>query len=193
MNYYFQLQAKRLQRKLIEIGIHPILGYILLTALFIALSFSLFYKTTYAAYIYIGFAIAFILQLGATDRTDLLQAIYKKRDYHQIRVIENTIIALPFAIYLLYAANYWMLLPLLAAAPSLAFLSFRQQGNFTIPTPFKKLPFELIVGFRKAFPLFLFAYFLVYKAIEVGNVNEPLFLCATRTYLFCMDLCEDRQ
>ena len=174
ISYYFSLQVQRIQRKFVEIGIPPLVGYILLFILFIALSKFLFYKTTYAAYIYVAFTITFLLQLGATNRTDLLYAIYQKKDYYRIRLIENSLLIVPFTGYLLYEKSYWMILVLIASAVLLALIAIKQQRQFTIPTPFRKIPFELIVGFRKSLVLFLIAYFLVYKAMEVGNANLSL-------------------
>jgi len=53
----------------------------------------------------------------------------------------------------------------------LSLLSSRLSANKVLPTPFKKLPFEPIVGFRKTFLVLLGILFLIIKAIQVGNYN----------------------
>jgi hypothetical protein len=40
-----------------------------------------------------------------------------------------------------------------------------------VPTPFKRLPYEFIVGFRKTYGLVLLAGFLLAKGVQVNNFN----------------------
>jgi len=57
----------------------------------------------------------------------------------------------------------------------LAKIHFKNQLNYTIPTPFYKKPFEFIIGFRTAIGMIGFAYFLTIMGISVGNFNLGIF------------------
>lgn len=175
MKFYLALQVKRLERKLTEIGIQPILGYVLLLLGFLSLSKYLFYKTEFAVWIYGVVAVSSVLRLGDVKRNDLLRAIFRKKEFYQIRLLENVIVASPFFLYLLYEGRYLMSLLLLPLSLLAVLANFRQSFFMTIPTPFRKFPFEFIVGFRKSLPFFLLAGFLLYKGIEIANFNLALF------------------
>ena len=174
MNYYFHLQYKRLNRKIQEIGLPPILGYLSAAIAFLAFSNYLFYKTIHAKWLYLFFYVLIVLQLGEGTKTNWLHALFPKSDYLKIRVIENSLFALPFVLYLLYEQAYFIIGILLITAILFAFLRTNQSLNIVLPTPFKKLPFEWIVGFRKSFLFILPIYFLLYKGWEVGNYNLGL-------------------
>ena len=175
MKYYFILQLRRIKRKFLAMGISPIWTYLLSVLSFVVLSKYLFYRTSYADCIYVLFGISVVLKLGESNRNDLLNSLYKKKDYYGIRVLENAITVLPFLFYLIYERSYLMVLILSVLSILLAAINFRQQRNYTISTPFRKYPFEFIIGFRKYFLFILLAFFLTYKAIEVSNFNLGLF------------------
>ena len=175
MKFYFKLQFKRIKRMLIDIRINPYLGLILAVILFIASSKYLFYRTSYAEWIYVLLGISVILKLGERNRNEQLISIFRKKTYYKIRFLENTFFAFPFMLYFLYERKYSMILVLAILSILIAPLNFKQNLNFTIPTPFKKYPFEFIVGFRKVFLLYLFSYFICFKAIQIENFNLALF------------------
>lgn len=175
MKYYFKLQSRRLKRWLKNAGINPFLGLILGAALFTILSKFLFYKTEYAKWIYLFITISFILQCSEPKRNNTLRSIFQTKDYFALRIVENLLLTLPFLGYLLYEKEFVTGLTLLPISIGMAFFRKKWLINSTIPTPFKKHPFEFIVGFRKTF-LFIFgAYFIIFKAIEVNNYNLGLF------------------
>lgn len=183
MKYYFILQLRRIKRKFLAMGISPIWAYLLSFLGFIALSKFLFCSTSYADWIYVLLGISVVFKLGESNRNDLLKSLYKKKDYYRIRVLENSIAVLPFSLYLLYEGRYLMVLILSVFSILLAAINFRQQLNYTIPTPFRKHPFEFIIGFRKYFLFILLAFFLTYKAIEVSNFNLGLFSLAVLFFI----------
>lgn len=175
MRYYFEIQVKRLKRKFVELGINPYLGLTLATIIFFSFSKYLFYRTSYAKFIYVLVGISFILKLGEKNRNDHLTSIFPKKKFILIRILENIILAFPLLVYLLYEENYLMILVLSIFSILIAPINFKHNFNLKIPTPFKKFPFEFIVGFRKAYFLYMLSYFLCYKAIQVGNFNLGLF------------------
>lgn len=175
MIYYLKLQSIRLQRWLRELGINPLLGLIVSALLFFILSKALFYKTDYAKWIYLLVAMSVVLKCCEQKRTNTLRSIFNSKDFILIRVIENGIVAFPFTVYLLYKKEFGLVLIFFAAIILMAFLRIRQYVIKPIPTPFKRHPFEFIVGFRKTFWLILLAYFLVFKGMQVENYNLSLF------------------
>ena len=175
IEFYFKLQFKRLQRMLFDFKVNPYLGLILGIILFISFSKYLFYKTAYSNWIYALIGLMVLSKLGEKERIENLISTFKKKIYYQIRILENTIIIFPFLLYLLYEKSYLTILLLALLSILMAFLKFRYMGSFTIPTPFKKFPFEFIIGFRKTFLLYVFSYFLCVIAIKVDNFNLGVF------------------
>lgn len=162
-------------RRLSDFGIKPILGYILAAIAFIGLSFLLFQKTEYAVYIYPVLALFPLMKLSEVQRNDFLRSCFTLKDYRKVRLIENTLLVLPFVCFL-FANGYWIG-PLVSLTASILLSFFRtgHQLNFHLPTPFFKFPFEYTVGFRKTWWVFIIAYFLAYMSITVGNFNLGIF------------------
>lgn len=175
MQFYFQLQFKMLNRQLKEFGLPPWAGYLLGTIAFLGISVMLFDKVAFAPYIYAALGLSYISRLSDSARNDFLKSCYSDKDYRLIRGLENTIVALPFLIFLLIKQEYLVSFGLLLISVVLALLNFGNKLNYTIPTPFYKHPFEFIVGFRKTFYLFILAGFLTFMAINVDNFNLGIF------------------
>ncbi len=175
MKYYFGLQFKILNRSLRDFGLHPIVGYLIVAAAFVGLSLYLFAKTEFAGYLFILLAISIILKQSETRRNDFLKSCFSVKSYFRIRLIENSILALPFLIVLIFRNCFLSAAILLLVSIMLVFLNFENKFQLTLPTPFYKRPFEFITGFRNAFYLFFFAYFLTFMAVSVGNFNLGIF------------------
>lgn len=174
-----------LNRYFSELGVAPILGYLFFGGLFFIGSFILFSRTPYAIYIYPFVAIACLSYLSETNRNDFLKSVFLDKDYQIVRVLENSLLVLPFCGFLLYQSQFLVALLLLLSSSIFAFININQSLNYTLPTPFYKLPFEFTVGFRKTFFAFPLIYFLTYKAIEVGNFNLGAFSLLL-IYAVCM-------
>lgn len=171
MYYYFTLQQRILDRRLKELGVLPILGYGLALLLFIALSLYLFYKTTYAGYLYSAMALSLVAPLSEKDRNEFLKIQFSPTAYRQIRALENLLFALPFALFLLYKTQLLLTALLLLLALLCSLVNSGSRLNFTLPTPFFRFPFEYAQGFRQNWALYFLAYFIAWKAIEVDNFN----------------------
>lgn len=171
MYYYFVLQERIVSRRLKEWGVAPILGYCLALVLFIILSFYLFFKTTYAAYLYSAIALSLLTTLSEKERNEFLKIHFSPLVYRQIRLLENVLLVLPFAFFLLYKAQFLFTALLLFIASLSSFANSGSRLNFTIPTPFYRFPFEYTQGFRQNWGLYFLAYFIAWKAIEVDNFN----------------------
>ncbi len=175
MKEYFQLQYKMSNRKLTEFGIPPFLAYVLLSVLFVGLSVQLFAKTEFAGYVYVLIALFFLTKLTEKKRNEFLKSCFTLKYYLILRLWENLITILPFAIFLIYQKSLIFIPILLVIASTSIFFHLNTSFNFIIPTPFGKKPFEFIVGFRNTFFIFPVAYYLTYISISVGNFNLGIF------------------
>ena len=175
MKEYLFLQFKMLNRQLTEWGVEPIIGYIIGSISFIGLSIKLFEQTEYAEYIYVAVALSFVIKFSETNRNEFLKLCYQKKEYIQLRIIENLIFSLPFVLFLIFKEKYLFAFLLLISICLLAVIDLKSRSSYTIPTPFYKHPFEFTVGFRTNYLVFFVAYFLTFMSISVGNFNLGIF------------------
>lgn len=175
MKEYFVLQYIMTNRRFKDIGVDPIFAYTILIIGFFGLSTYLFYKTEFAKYIYLFFALTLIVKLSETRRTEFINICFGDTQLKKIRITENLICSIPFIVFLLYKQLFLSVVLLLILTTVLAFLNFRTTLNFTIWTPFSKRPFEFTTGFRNTFYLFFIAYSLTLIAAAVNNFNLGLF------------------
>ena len=172
---YFDLQLTMFKRQLIEFGLNPILGVIIILTGFYGASIYLFIRTEYANYLYILIALSAIFQYSEINRNDFLKYIYPKKNYYQIRILENLITVVPFLIFLCCKSELISALLLIIVSFLFSFLNTNKKVTLTIPTPFYRKPFEFIVGFRKSFIGFLFAYFLTAMSLLYQNFHLGIF------------------
>jgi len=160
---------------MIDFGLPLLIGFTLLTFVFILLSNHLFENTEFAVYVYGLIAISFVSKLSEPKRNDFLKLIYNKDKYRKLRVVENIIYCLPFTLFLVYKNQFAFSSILNLLVIIITIFNFSTNINATIPTPFSKKPFEFTVGFRKTFYVFPIAYFLTYISVSVGNFNLGIF------------------
>jgi hypothetical protein len=175
MKDYFYLQFVMTNRKLKEIGINPLLGYLLCIVAFVLISEYIFQKTEFAKYLVILTCISLLFKLSEKNRTDFLLSTFGDKRQKKTRIFENIILSIPFVTILMIKNAYLESIFLLVISGIIAAFSFRTNFSFSIPTPFSKRPFEFSVGFRKSFFIFPIAYILTVIAINVDNLNLGIF------------------
>jgi hypothetical protein len=185
MVVYFLLQYKRLLRTLKDFGINPYLGFALGALAFFLLSNILFVKVAYSQLYYSLIALSGIFQLGEARRNEFLKTIYTKITYQNIRLLENLIIILPFAYFLIFKAFYTCALALIFLGLVCSFYTVSKNFSLIIPSPFHKRPFEFTTGFRKNFGIFAIIYAIIIIALSVNNFNLAL-LAYLSIYLVCL-------
>ena len=185
MKFYFWLQYQRFLRKLHDWGIHPFVGIALMVLTFGALSIFLFYKTTYAIWIYSALLVSIWFTNNEKIRNEQLKLMFNQRIYNKIRLIENALIGIPFIIFMIIKQEFLASMLLLPIFILMSIFTVGSSTSFVIPTPFKRFPYEFIVGFRKNFWMILIALFLLFKSISVHNFNLGIFSFAI-IYLFGM-------
>ena len=175
MKNYFYLQYKIINRSFVEFGLPISIGYLIVFVGFFIGSEKLFQEIDYASLIYMLLYVGLTLQLGNLNRNQFLKTCFSKRDYIKLRLLENYIIGLPFIFYLCYKLQFIAILVIVVIATLLIFIKFGDVFQKTLPTPFSKKPFEFTIGFRKTFFIFILLFFILFKAIEVSNLNLGLF------------------
>jgi hypothetical protein len=99
-------------RRLTDVGLNPVVGWILLLLVYAGFSAIFFYKIPSPQYAYIFAPVYFIFNLSNIGRNDFLKICFPRRTYMIIRMIENLLVAFPFAIFLyiqaiLFNAGYF--------------------------------------------------------------------------------------
>ena len=156
----------------------PIVGYLLallILFVFAGLSMSLFYRTTFAPYLYVLISLYLTSNLSEIRRNEFLEICFGTEQYRKLRISENLIAALPFVIFLIFKQQYYTGIFLVALTVLLALSKFKISYSITIPTPFYKKPFEFTVGFRNTFYLLFIAYVLSISAVIVDNFYLGIF------------------
>lgn len=176
MKNYFRLQIKITNRKIDHFGLSPFWAYLLVVFLFCLSSFYLFYKLSFAPYIYVLMSISFLSKLSKKKRNEFLKTMSAtKKFYVKLRLVENFIISFPFIFFLIYKQEFLFVLLLFFFSILGVFFNVKDNFSFTIPTPFTKKPFEFLVGFRRTFYLIFITYFLVFQSIVAQNFNLGIF------------------
>ncbi len=171
MKYYFILQYRRSIREIRRLGIHPGVGIGMLLLLFGGFSIILFQKTSMAPYVYGPTGFSFVFAAGERRKNQFLENIFPREQFLRIRLLENTLCALPFIIFLLIKQAWTVAAVLAALAFLLAFYNNVGRTRFQIPSPFSKYPYEFTVGFRRAWFLFLASALLTAISVRYHNFN----------------------
>ena len=180
---YIRLQIRRMHRMVVEMGLHPILNYTIIVCMFLLLSITPFmHHPKYMIY-YVVVALFAVSTWSNPEREDFLKTTFSRRDYYKVRLLENIITVLPFAVVLSISANYLPALGIFLIAVMMALLSFKVKWQIVIPTPFSRHAFEFVVGFRLSVLLFLGAYFLTYISILYANIGIGIFVIITTSVL----------
>jgi len=172
---YFILQLKMINRRCKDAGLEPAFAYPLCIIGFIALSFYLFSKTSYAVYFYPLASITLTSRLSEKGRNEFLNICFPNAIYRKIRLIENLLASFPFFLFLIYQQQYIISFILLLVSALLSMRNFRSSFILVLPTPFSRHPFEFTVGFRNSFYMIAIAYLLTCIAIVVNNFNLGIF------------------
>lgn len=171
LSYYYKLQYRRFLRKCNELQVLPLFVIVLIVAVFILLSSLVFHKITYTEWIYPSIGLGIIAQLNSVKNTKIIHHIFSSQDFQRTRCMQAFFLALPFVFFLLYKYLWIQAILLFLLSLLSIFIPSGKRSSLRLPTPFRKKPFEFIVGFRKSILLILIFYFLIFKGIQVGNEN----------------------
>jgi hypothetical protein len=173
-----------LNRQFTELRINPIVGILFSIFAFIGISIILFSKTEYSNYIYLAISLILTQRLSEVNRTTFLKICFVKKDYIKLRLIENIASSIPFFIFFIFKSQLIFAIILLILSSLLSFIILENKSNFTLPTPFKKTPFEFTMGFRKSILVLILAYILGIISIRVNNFNLGAFSVAVTLLIY---------
>lgn len=183
MKYYFILQLKIINRKIIYFGLPLIVAYIVIPLLFFLICDKLISVNQYGRYFLPLTALGICYKLNNTSRNEFIKSLFNNKYWQLIRLTENLICSLPFCFVLLYR-NFIFETIITVILTSLLSLAFTSRKITTVtPTPFHQKPFEFIIGFRKNYLLLLFIYSITAIAISSNNKNLGVFALLTLLYL----------
>lgn len=172
LKYFILLNIRRFQRKCEEMGVHYTIVIFTTLLVFISGSYFLFFKwPIFAPIIYSIITLSLIYSSIDINHLQHISKIFDSRTALKIRIVEHLLISIPFLLFLSYKVQWLWMLGLLLGVTLLALLPAKVGSHIKIPTPFKRQPFEFIIGTRKTFPLIILSYFLMIKAIQVDNPN----------------------
>lgn len=186
MKFYFALQCKRLLRSFQSWGMNPYLGILLAVGAFILISTQFYNRISYWQYGYPLLAILPAYSLGNGKRNQFLKTLFTKNAYLTLRAVENFLVAIPFAVFLLIKQQWLPTLPTLVICLLMSFYNNVGRSAFVIPSPFYKKPFEFTIGFRKNYLLITVLYILGYIALSFDNFNLGMLVLLVLT-LVCMN------
>lgn len=175
MKHYFKLQKAILERHLVANGVSPWVAYVFGPLLFAGLCLLLLERTDYIAYGIAVLGLSLAVRLSETRRNDFLKIQFSPEAYRKIRLIENTLFVLPFALVLLLNGFWALALVQCLVGGVLVFLPINALNARAFPTPFSKRPWEFAAGFRKSWPLLLIAAFLLTMGLRVNNFELSVF------------------
>ena len=175
---YFNLRRQLLNRRLRAFGLPVGVSYVLAALLFCGLGSLLFARTALAPYAVVAAAWSAVYGLGERTRNDFLRLVFPGRAYWRIRLLENTVVLLPFTLLLLWYGSW--ALTLVQGLVGLAMVAHvhRRVGGRALPTPFGRFNYQAAVGLRRSWWVLAGAVFLLGKGVQVGNVELSYFAVA---------------
>ncbi|SMG35349.1 hypothetical protein SAMN05661096_02332 [Marivirga sericea] len=193
MKVYFQIQWKIINRHIKEADLNVLLAWVLASISFIGLSIILFSQYEYAKYLYVVLPLFFSIRIGDSKRNTFLKICYGVRKFRLLRLFESLFISIPFLTILVINQSFLVSSVLVVIISTLTLFERRSNFRFIVPTPFQKLPFEFIIGFRRSFLAVAIIYAITIISIKVDNFNLGLFsiglsfLCTLSYYSFMED------
>lgn len=179
MKFHLVLQYRRACRIIEQLGF-PLWSIVsLLLVSFLAGGRVLISRLDYGPLLFLIIGVMLVVPLFSKSRSQFYKSIYSNRDYFLIRWVESVIVSIPF-ISLLVLYGPWQKGVLMALISTvLPIVEFFMGTSLlkskvslpVLPTPFKKIPFEMIVGFRSAWPVFMGIIFITIQAVRVDNYN----------------------
>lgn len=184
MKYYFSIQLKIFHRHLKEQGI-PIIFFVIFIFCLLLITYHFLVKFPQASFGVVVIAIWGLETFQHKNRIELLKTIFIDRStIVKIRLLENAIICIPLLVLAIIAKVYWTIsfLLLLYLFYSLQTQSLGITTKTTLPTPFRKYPFEMIRYFRIYLILILTVIFLFLIGLFYANTNLSIFAIALLSY-----------
>lgn len=182
---YFKLQFRRQIRSIKDLKMDPVIGMAVGAMVFIWISWLIFKKVYYPAWLYCFLSLVLTSTLGERSRNEFLKNTFFRKPYYLLRILENVLCATPFCIYLLCMGHWIAAILLIVLSAGLALLNPVAYPSLVIPSPFSKRPFEFTTGFRNTYMLVIILIAISVISIFYHNVNLGM-VCLMGLFLLCI-------
>lgn len=178
---FLSLQLRIVNRHISDAGLRPLAGWLLAALLFAVLSSILYLKTGFASWILTLLLPGMLTRLSGKERNEMISMLFSGSDRVIIRIAENLLVTIPFAVVLTVAEAWLPLGVAFGTSIVMALSVFSLTAAVVIPTPFGRWPYEFPAGFRRSWPAIAFSLFLCLMSVVSGNFNLSVFaqLCLT--------------
>ena len=174
MRAFFQIQQLRLHRYFRHLGIAPVPAYLLLGIMWLGGSLLFFERQPTAHWVYPLLFLLPLLSIQGSGHWEFFRQAMDRATFQRTRLLTSGLVGLPVAGMLLFQGHPLPALGYLGAALLIGGLPTIRISATTLPTPFGGHPFEFATGFRKTWPAYLVAYFLLFMTFRVDNGNLAL-------------------
>jgi hypothetical protein len=176
--YYLLLELKLFNRKLLQIGFNLNLFWSIVPAIFILSALHIIQNGENSTWILVAFLTLLFQNKNSTLHQEFLDTNIGKGKIILIRLIRNLLLALPFVISMLYFGKVLHTLALIVIAMIGAYWLTPKLKPMIISTPFRKYPFEFIIGFRRYFWIWLLLIPTIYLSYTYQNDAIAIFVFA---------------
>ncbi len=173
---HFDLQLTRYERASTRFGINPWLSYFIISIIFSVLSVIILLRGSLEQWEYIVPALILMFLISDADRLKFYKKIYSQKIYHQIRLIENFLISIPFILFLILFKAFIPGIALIILTLMASLFSNTVSSSIYLPTPFYKYPFEFAAGFRLSYLFIILLYIIFTIAAVVNNSYLGIFI-----------------
>lgn len=179
MKFYLLLELKRVSRKIRELGFNPIVVLLFLSVALPLAGYTLISSLTVGSYLFSAVGVSMVLSFQTRKKRRFYSQIMPLKDVMFYSLIEALLVVSPFVL-ILSVCGKWTESVVITSLVVLNVLA-HERDAFSIksrvlimPTPFKNHPFEMIIGFRKVWMVYLILLLITTQAIEVDNYNLGL-------------------
>ena len=172
MNYYFSLLGKIIKRHLKGWGLSWFTASLLCIGVFFLLYICTLKYPAYAGYLFMYFGLSVLYLLAGAERVAFLKILFPiKKQFIVVRVLENFCSLVLLLILAVYFSYFLAAAVLLCSIFLFAYLGGVNRSKRSLPTPFRRYPFEFIIHFRRSWYVYLFLFALAAIALIVQNFN----------------------
>jgi len=176
--YYLNLEWKLINRKLIKIGFNLTVFWIVVPALFSLIAWNLVQKDTISAWVLLGgFSLLFQVPLSKIHH-NFLDANVGKLNITAVRITRNLLLSIPLVLLFAMFNKWQQILALFVLALLFSWIKTPQIKLFALPTPYRKYPFEFIIGFRRYFWIWTILVPMIYVSKTYQNDALAIFAFA---------------
>lgn len=172
MKYYFSLLGRILKRNMNAWGLSWFTAGILVLV-FCALMYAASRRfPQYAEYGFMYLGLSFLFMLQGAERIGFLKILFPvKRQFITVRILENFAVLLLLLIVSVCFFYFFAAIVLICGIFIFAYFDRSIRWKKSLPTPFRRYPFEFIILFRRFWFVYLFLYAIAIIAVVVHNFN----------------------